>query len=188
MAQGEREWQRDSIPKNIIGTPIVDSRESDRFSGRLKQTGGLGLVGAEAAAGIQNTAYFASAAWTTLFGAATGTPAFMRRPGPPKLLKTITMLLPCVRSAAALVRQASVRAVPLTRRVHTGSMAAAATVLRARSSDLPLFYNDVYRVDLPEGHRFPMEKYRLVREVRRGWGVDGDNSRAPLAKRASIGV
>ncbi|CAN0545732.1 unnamed protein product, partial [Ectocarpus sp. 8 AP-2014] len=30
--------------------------------------------------------------------------------------------------------------------------------------DLPLFYNDVYRVDLPDGHRFPMEKYRLVRE------------------------
>lgn len=30
---------------------------------------------------------------------------------------------------------------------------------------MPLFYNDVYRVDLPEGHRFPMEKYRLVREV-----------------------
>ncbi|CAN0513019.1 unnamed protein product, partial [Scytosiphon promiscuus] len=32
--------------------------------------------------------------------------------------------------------------------------------------ELPLFYNDVYRVDLPGGHRFPMEKYRLVREVR----------------------
>ena len=26
------------------------------------------------------------------------------------------------------------------------------------------FYNDVYRVPLPAGHRFPMEKYRLVRE------------------------
>lgn len=38
---------------------------------------------------------------------------------------------------------------------------------RGRSSILPLFYNDVYRVDLPERHRFPMEKYRLVREVRR---------------------
>ena len=25
------------------------------------------------------------------------------------------------------------------------------------------FYNDVYEVQLPEGHRFPMEKYRLVR-------------------------
>lgn len=38
---------------------------------------------------------------------------------------------------------------------------------RAGSSaaSLRLFYNDVYRVDLPKNHRFPMEKYRLVREV-----------------------
>jgi acetoin utilization deacetylase AcuC-like enzyme len=28
----------------------------------------------------------------------------------------------------------------------------------------PIYYNDVYRVDLPRGHRFPMEKYRHVRE------------------------
>lgn len=35
-----------------------------------------------------------------------------------------------------------------------------------KSSILHLFYNDVYKVDLPPGHRFPMEKYRLVREVR----------------------
>lgn len=90
----------------------------------------------------------------------------MRRRSPPKLLKTISMLLPCVRSAA-LVRQGSVRAVPLTRRAHALSMGS--TSMRARSSDLPLFYNDVYRVELPEGHRFPMEKYRLVREVRTGW-------------------
>jgi acetoin utilization deacetylase AcuC-like enzyme len=27
-----------------------------------------------------------------------------------------------------------------------------------------LFYNDVYEVHLPQGHRFPMEKYRMVRE------------------------
>jgi hypothetical protein len=27
----------------------------------------------------------------------------------------------------------------------------------------PIFYNDVYEVDLPPGHRFPMEKYRKVR-------------------------
>lgn len=27
-----------------------------------------------------------------------------------------------------------------------------------------LFYNDVYKVALPETHRFPMEKYRLTRE------------------------
>jgi acetoin utilization deacetylase AcuC-like enzyme len=28
-----------------------------------------------------------------------------------------------------------------------------------------IYYNDVYRVDLPPNHRFPMEKYRLVREM-----------------------
>jgi hypothetical protein len=27
----------------------------------------------------------------------------------------------------------------------------------------PIYYNDVYEVDLPKGHRFPMEKYRRVR-------------------------
>lgn len=93
----------------------------------------------------------------------------MRRPSPPKLLKTISMLLPCVRSAA-FSRQAGVTAVPLARRAHVHSRGGAATtttaVRAAASADLPLFYNDVYRVALPEGHRFPMEKYRLVREVK----------------------
>ena len=28
----------------------------------------------------------------------------------------------------------------------------------------PIYYNDVYEVDLPPGHRFPMWKYRTVRE------------------------
>lgn len=28
----------------------------------------------------------------------------------------------------------------------------------------PIFYNDVYEVSLPKGHRFPMKKYRQVRE------------------------
>ncbi len=27
------------------------------------------------------------------------------------------------------------------------------------------FYNDVYEVKLPEKHRFPMAKYRLVRQM-----------------------
>ncbi|KAL3808718.1 LOW QUALITY PROTEIN: hypothetical protein ACHAXA_003797 [Cyclostephanos tholiformis] len=34
--------------------------------------------------------------------------------------------------------------------------------------DVPYFaiyYNDVYEVDLPPGHRFPMKKYRIVREA-----------------------
>jgi hypothetical protein len=29
----------------------------------------------------------------------------------------------------------------------------------------PIYYNDVYEVKLPEGHRFPMEKYRKVRRL-----------------------
>ena len=29
----------------------------------------------------------------------------------------------------------------------------------------PMYYNDVYEVILPQGHRFPMEKYRHVREL-----------------------
>ena len=29
----------------------------------------------------------------------------------------------------------------------------------------PIYYNDVYEVDLPPGHRFPMDKYRRVREM-----------------------
>lgn len=29
---------------------------------------------------------------------------------------------------------------------------------------LTIYYNDVYDVDMPSGHRFPMKKYRLVRE------------------------
>lgn len=87
----------------------------------------------------------------------------MRRRSPPKLLKTISMILPCIRSTA-FSRQAGVRAVPQARGAHVHSTTA---VRAARSPELALFYNDVYRVELPEGHRFPMEKYRLVREVRR---------------------
>ena len=35
---------------------------------------------------------------------------------------------------------------------------------RARRGALRLFYNDVYEFPLPASHRFPMDKYRLVRE------------------------
>ena len=31
-------------------------------------------------------------------------------------------------------------------------------------SSITFYYNDVYKQPLPDGHRFPMEKYRLVRE------------------------
>jgi len=32
------------------------------------------------------------------------------------------------------------------------------------SSSIKLFYNDVYEVELPSSHRFPMKKYKMVRE------------------------
>ena len=48
----------------------------------------------------------------------------------------------------------------------------AATMIRHVSNATPqkkpvvsLFYNDIYHVTLPPNHRFPMEKYRLVRET-----------------------
>lgn len=106
---------------------------------------------------------------------------------PMKTTAVVTMLLPCTHSAAFTIRQAgTVRvAMPLLGSRRAIASATATTVAmpssrqrsdgqvqvrrRARetSAELPLFYNDVYRVELPEGHRFPMEKYRLVREVRR---------------------
>ena len=33
-----------------------------------------------------------------------------------------------------------------------------------RFSTVKIFYNDVYEVQLPLNHRFPMNKYRIVRE------------------------
>ena len=32
------------------------------------------------------------------------------------------------------------------------------------SSSVTFYYNDIYKQPLPLGHRFPMEKYRIVRE------------------------
>lgn len=54
-----------------------------------------------------------------------------------------------------------------TRRQAT-SLSLNDSVLKERDSSLPSFivyYNDVYKVELPANHRFPMEKYRLVREM-----------------------
>ncbi|CAM9445002.1 unnamed protein product [Pylaiella littoralis] len=107
---------------------------------------------------------------------------------PMKTTAVVTMLLPCTHSAAFTIRQAgTVRvAMPLLGSRRAIASATATTVAmpssrqrsdgqvqvrrRARetSAELPLFYNDVYRVELPEGHRFPMEKYRLVREGLQG--------------------
>lgn len=33
----------------------------------------------------------------------------------------------------------------------------------------PIYYNDVYEVKLPPNHRFPMEKYRQVRNLAQTW-------------------
>ncbi|CAM9476896.1 unnamed protein product [Scytosiphon promiscuus] len=107
-------------------------------------------------------------------------------PTAPPVLKAMSMLLSCLPTAVAFARRNVVRGgtvapqgraiarLPLKTVVcRSGSTAAAASMRatggdrkarRPRSSELPLFYNDVYRVDLPGGHRFPMEKYRLVRE------------------------
>mmetsp|Transcript_1328 Transcript_1328/g.3770 ORF Transcript_1328/g.3770 Transcript_1328/m.3770 type:complete len:403 (-) Transcript_1328:187-1395(-) len=42
-------------------------------------------------------------------------------------------------------------------------MAMITTTTRAFASKFHVFYNDVYEVRLPKGHRFPMEKYEKVR-------------------------
>jgi acetoin utilization deacetylase AcuC-like enzyme len=39
-----------------------------------------------------------------------------------------------------------------------------ATALKQPKPFFPIYYNDVYEVQLPPNHRFPMEKYRKVRE------------------------
>ena len=67
-------------------------------------------------------------------------------------------------------------AVQVRCRACSSSAAAAASRAMCLSSDASatrssdsvgavLYYNDTYHVDLPDGHRFPMEKYRLVREM-----------------------
>lgn len=91
------------------------------------------------------------------------------RPSSRAILNMISTLLPCARQQAAARsiagpsgRLVACRAAP----VHLTTAAALDSMHPRISPELPLFYNDVYRVDLPVGHRFPMEKYRLVREVR----------------------
>jgi hypothetical protein len=43
----------------------------------------------------------------------------------------------------------------------------------------PIYYNDVYEVDLPPGHRFPMDKYRKVRLALQDkiMSIAGDNQK-----------
>lgn len=45
----------------------------------------------------------------------------------------------------------------------------------------PIYYNDVYEVNLPKNHRFPMEKYRKVREM-----VQQREATLPTAQRSHL--
>ena len=48
----------------------------------------------------------------------------------------------------------------------SATASASASVTGANNTAaITYFYNDVYEVELPEGHRFPMEKYRLVSQL-----------------------
>lgn len=50
-----------------------------------------------------------------------------------------------------------------------------------------MYYNDVYEVILPQGHRFPMEKYRHVRElVQQSIDDDTQFSVSPLSSRDEL--
>mmetsp|Transcript_26396 Transcript_26396/g.39011 ORF Transcript_26396/g.39011 Transcript_26396/m.39011 type:complete len:390 (+) Transcript_26396:128-1297(+) len=47
---------------------------------------------------------------------------------------------------------------------HPGVKESAPSRLNPSKPYFPIFYNDLYEVKLPKGHRFPMNKYRQVRE------------------------
>ena len=51
-----------------------------------------------------------------------------------------------------------------------------------------VFYSDHYTLDLPEGHRFPKEKYALLRQALRDEGIvtDADLRDSPLASREEL--
>ena len=55
---------------------------------------------------------------------------------------------------------------------------------------LPLFYNDHYEVPLPTKHRFPMAKYRIVREQLQELALQGELAASfepsPLATEAEL--
>ncbi|CAM9811934.1 unnamed protein product [Ectocarpus sp. 8 AP-2014] len=93
------------------------------------------------------------------------------RPSSPAILNMISTLLPCARQQAAARSIAVPNGRLVAYRAAPVGLTTAAALVSMHSRlrpDLPLFYNDVYRVDLPDGHRFPMEKYRLVREGLQG--------------------
>ena len=52
------------------------------------------------------------------------------------------------------------------RPLHVGaSREGSAYVPHLDAPYFPIYFNDVYEVDMPPGHRFPMEKYRKVRQA-----------------------
>ncbi|MDW8465237.1 MAG: hypothetical protein RML35_03330 [Chloroherpetonaceae bacterium] len=53
---------------------------------------------------------------------------------------------------------------------------------------MKVFYSDRYTIPLPEGHRFPMEKYRLIRFalLREGVVRDSELQEPPLATREQL--
>ena len=50
------------------------------------------------------------------------------------------------------------------RRLHFTVAAPGSLTATRDVPSFPIYYNDVYEVNLPSGHRFPMDKYRRVRE------------------------
>ena len=52
----------------------------------------------------------------------------------------------------------------VVRRLHFTVAAPGSLTATRDVPSFPIYYNDVYEVNLPSGHRFPMDKYRRVRE------------------------
>jgi hypothetical protein len=78
----------------------------------------------------------------------------------------------------------------IARHLSTNSAAAAAAAAPAPSSEpaqpqIQYYHNDVFRVDMPPGHRFPMEKYekfrRQTQQRLRGSGINVAFHPSPLA-------
>uniref|UniRef100_A0A7S1BH03 Histone deacetylase domain-containing protein n=1 Tax=Corethron hystrix TaxID=216773 RepID=A0A7S1BH03_9STRA len=58
------------------------------------------------------------------------------------------------------------------------------SALLSSNPTFPIFYNDIYEVHLPPGHRFPMTKYRQVRELTQF--RLRDNNAASVASSSSV--
>jgi len=87
------------------------------------------------------------------------------RPPPPKCAAYLSALLP----ASCITRRAHASLRTRARAYGTVQQSAEEVESSIRppvdAPYFPIYYNDVYEVDLPPGHRFPMGKYRKVREA-----------------------